>query len=288
MCRRVRRIGRFALVGWEMCAAMGNEHVFVRKIGEGFPIVMLHGFPLDHRSLLPLEQCFSQHDHWQRYYIDLPGLGQSCDGFDIRSASDVLKALGDYLTEEFAEIDFAIVGYSFGGLLASALAAQYGDHIRSIFLLAPEVVPDDKARTLPKKTVYHVSDLPRDAAEQEITAYKATAVVESAENFELFKRYILPGLMGNSENEAVRYLADNPALATTPAEYMSQYRHPVTIVVGKNDTMVGYEDAFALPDAAGGHIRMPAEGRAHASPRSGGISAMHLPALVVGSQLAAI
>jgi pimeloyl-ACP methyl ester carboxylesterase len=230
----------------EMCAAMGNEHIFVRKIGEGFPIVMLHGFPLDHRSLLPLEHCFSQHDHWQRYYIDLPGLGQSCNGFDIRSASDVLKALNDYLTEEFAETDFAIVGYSFGGLLASALAAQYGDRIRSMFLLAPETVAADNARTLPKRTVYHVSDLPHDAAEQEVAAYRATAVVESAENFELFKRYILPGLMGNSENEVVRYLAENPALAKTPAEYMSQYRRPVTIVVGENDTMVGYEDAFAL------------------------------------------
>ena len=76
--------------------------------------------------------------------------------------------------------------------------------------------------------------------------YRGTAVVESAENFNLFKRYVLPGLVENMERPIFRYLIDNPSLPKTSVEYLRSYRQPVTIVTGEHDTMVGYEDAFAV------------------------------------------
>lgn len=32
---------------------MNIEKLYVNKIGKGYPIIMLHGFPLDHNSLMP-------------------------------------------------------------------------------------------------------------------------------------------------------------------------------------------------------------------------------------------
>ncbi len=225
---------------------MADKKIFVQKIGSGFPILMLHGFPLDHQSLLPLESCFSQQSGWQRIYIDLPGLGQSQKGFQIKSATDVLDALVEFINQELGDQPFAIVGYSFGGYLASALAEAFGQQIKSLFLLAPETIAEDSGRTLPTKHIYHVSDLPQNATQNEITAYKVTATIESAENFESFKKYILPGLMSNGGNPILNDLGENPKLPKEPERYLNKYCQPTTIVVGKNDNMVGYEDSFNL------------------------------------------
>ena len=106
---------------------MNIEKLYVNKIGKGSPIIMLHGFPLDHNSLMPFESYFDENSKWQRYYIDLPGMGQSRGAGAIKSASDVLQLLIQYIEEEFSNRKFAVVGYSFGALLATALADQFSD-----------------------------------------------------------------------------------------------------------------------------------------------------------------
>ena len=135
--------------------------------------------------------------------IDLPGMGQSRGAGAIKAASDVLQLLIQYIEEEFSNRKFAIVGYSFGALLATALAEQFSDQIESLFLLAPETEAETTKRTLPKRTVYHMSNLGPKIDQDELSAYRATAVLESQDNFNLFKKYILSGLNSNEDNEIV-------------------------------------------------------------------------------------
>jgi pimeloyl-ACP methyl ester carboxylesterase len=41
--------------------------------GEGKPIIMLHGWPLDHRIMVNvMEPLFKNRDGWKRIYPDLP------------------------------------------------------------------------------------------------------------------------------------------------------------------------------------------------------------------------
>lgn len=176
----------------------------------------------------------------------MSGMGQSWGAGAIKSASDVLQLLIQYIEEEFSNRKFAIVGYSFSALLATALAEQFSDQIESLFLLAPETEAETTKRTLPKRTVYHMSNLGTKIDQDELSAYRATAVLESQDNFNLFKKYILSGLNSNEDNEIVRYLSENPKLAKEPSEYLKSYKGSVTIVAGQNDNMVGFQDAFSL------------------------------------------
>lgn len=125
--------------------------------------------------------------------IDLPGMGQSRGAGAIKSASDVLQLLIQYIEEEFSNRKFAIVGYTFGALLATALAEQFSDQIESLFLLAPETEAETTKRTSPKRTVYHMSNLGPKIDQDELSAYRATAVLESQDNFNLFKSIYFPG-----------------------------------------------------------------------------------------------
>ena len=46
--------------------------------GSGLPILMLHGFAVDRRSIIGcMEPIFAQRPGWQRIYLDLPGMGET-------------------------------------------------------------------------------------------------------------------------------------------------------------------------------------------------------------------
>jgi pimeloyl-ACP methyl ester carboxylesterase len=59
--------------------------MFAHEAGSGTPIVLLHGFGMDHRSLLPLESTFERSGLWRRIYLDLPGATRTPVGDITRS-----------------------------------------------------------------------------------------------------------------------------------------------------------------------------------------------------------
>lgn len=151
---------------------------------------MFHRVPLDHYSLMPFESYIDEANKWLRYYINLRGIGESrCAGV-INSASDVLQFLIQYSEEEFSGRKFALIVYSFGALLATALAEQFSDQIESLFLLAPETEAETAELILPKRIVYHMSNLDPKIDHNELFAYRATAVLESQDIFNLFKKVL--------------------------------------------------------------------------------------------------
>ncbi len=52
--------------------------VYYEEYGEGTPVLMLHGNPVDHRHMMAdLEPVFGQRPGWRRLYLDLPGQGRT-------------------------------------------------------------------------------------------------------------------------------------------------------------------------------------------------------------------
>ncbi len=59
-----------------MKCELENISVYYEVYGEGKPILMLHGWPLDHRYLVSdMEPLFTHRDGRKRIYLDLPGMG---------------------------------------------------------------------------------------------------------------------------------------------------------------------------------------------------------------------
>lgn len=61
-----------------MYCNLGNVSVYYETFGEGFPIVLIHGFTPDHRLMTGcMEPVFENQPGWHRIYLDLPGMGQT-------------------------------------------------------------------------------------------------------------------------------------------------------------------------------------------------------------------
>lgn len=110
-----------------------NVRLWVKDVGQGSPMVFLHGWPASHRMF---EYQFNElPKHGVRCIgIDTRGFGHSdhpWDGFDyMRLSHDVAEVI-DAL--ELAKV--TLVGFSQGGAIALRTAARYGDRVERLVLM---------------------------------------------------------------------------------------------------------------------------------------------------------
>ena len=104
----------------------------VEVLGQGAPVVMLHGWGMHSGLLRPLAEHLAATRSVA--LVDLPGHGES-RGF-VQFAD--LASHVDYLVTQLApllEQGVTLIGWSLGGLLAQAMALQYPQYIRRLILL---------------------------------------------------------------------------------------------------------------------------------------------------------
>lgn len=216
--------------------------------GEGTPLLCLHGFPLTHKSLLPLDESFAKEGQWKRIYVDLPGMGRSADSKDVQGYQAVLEALKQFVAREIGQEKYAIFGYSFGAILGRALAQATPEQILGLGFLCPEIISDPAQSTLPPRAPVEtdkrfIAGLSPDDRQ----SYTATSIVETRENWTLFSEYILPAFSEFNEG-GITSIAADPTLTGIPEPDGYTFNRPTLFVHGRQDNMAGYVDAFNILD----------------------------------------
>ena len=113
--------------------------------GSGEPVIVIHGFTGSAEAMAPLVQRL---DGYRRIAVDLVGHGRSPAPADLTPYS--IEAMADSLADRAAaahEGACHIVGYSFGGRVALALAAAHPQVCRSLTLISATAgIADEAAR----------------------------------------------------------------------------------------------------------------------------------------------
>jgi pimeloyl-[acyl-carrier protein] methyl ester esterase len=99
--------------------------VHLRILGKGKPLVFFHGFGFDHRIWLSF--CPYLQEHYSLYLVDLPGFGKTAP----MEWEDFVEALLLLLP-----LQFAVVGWSLGGLYALQLALQHRQRVTHLLGIA--------------------------------------------------------------------------------------------------------------------------------------------------------
>lgn len=137
--------------------------------GDGQPLVLLHG-------------GYGTWAHWvrvvqplkQRYRLlipDMPGFGESDEPRQPHSADGIAAGLAAGIDRVIGNNEpLLIAGFSFGGVIAGHLAAQLGDRVRTLVLVAPgglgakrgempDLVPRRPSMTAPEVEAAHRRNL---------------------------------------------------------------------------------------------------------------------------------
>jgi proline iminopeptidase len=112
-----------------------NARLYYREIGQGQPIILLHGGPdFDHTYFLPDMDRLS--DSFRLIYYDQRGRGKSAahvqpEDVSLESEMQDLESVRDYFRLESA----AVLGHSFGGLLAMEYAIRHPGRVSHLILM---------------------------------------------------------------------------------------------------------------------------------------------------------
>jgi pimeloyl-ACP methyl ester carboxylesterase len=236
--------------------------------GSGMPVLMLHGFSLDHQMMVGcMEPLFERRSGFRRVYVDLPGMGKSLGGERIQGSDDVLDFLLAFVDEKIPESRFLVVGYSYGGYLARGILQKRRERVAGMALVCPTIIPEKEGRILPEHKVLFQDDaLLATLPLEERELFASLAVVQDAYHLRRFREELyLP-----SKQVDLRVLARikrNYAFSFDPDRLDAPYDGLVLILVGRQDAVVGYRDAwnlienyprstFAVLDRAGHHLQI--------------------------------
>lgn len=122
---------------------INGVHLSYDRRGKGTPMVLLHGFPLDHHlwdEVVPLLE-----DKFALILPDLRGFGESTTVDSFYTMEDLASDIAGLL--DFLGIPkAAIVGHSMGGYIALAFARVYPERVLGLGLVASQAAADAPER----------------------------------------------------------------------------------------------------------------------------------------------
>ena len=236
-----------------MICEISGISVYYEQFGEGKPILFIHGWSVDHRLMSgSFEPVFNQLQSYQRIYLDLPGMGKTLSVNWVKNSDNTLKILLEFIKKVIGDINFLLVGESYGGYLSMGLINELGNKIDGVLLLCPLVDSFEtiiKKGKLPKNNIILHTEITE--SEEDNTALRAfleVAVIATPEIYEKFKKDIYSGIKIHNKEFLSGYYK---------GEYNTNYEKilktvtfdkPACILTGRQDNAVGYSVAYEILD----------------------------------------
>ncbi|WP_377864736.1 alpha/beta fold hydrolase [Bacillus sp. R86525] len=228
-----------------MICRISDAEVYYEIIGEGKPVLIIHGCSPDHRLMKKcMETVFQKSIGYQRIYIDLPGMGKSNAPDWINSSACILELLTAFIEKIIPTKDFLLVGESYGGYLASGILSKMFDRVNGLLLVCPVVVAQREKRLLPdKQVIIREEEFLNTLTSTEREEFCELAVVANEYTYKRFKEEIKPGL-DIANDGFIERLQKNYSL-TLDFQH-KKYEKPVLLLAGRQDTSVGYQDIVGI------------------------------------------
>jgi pimeloyl-ACP methyl ester carboxylesterase len=246
-----------------------NISINYEIIGKGKPIIMLHGYYVDHRIMTGcMEPVFKDKKGYKRIYIDLPGMGKSNSAEWINSSDTMLDIVIEFIKEIIPNENFLIVGQSYGGYLSRGVIQKMADRLDGVLLICPAIIADYNKRSVPEHVVLVKDDkllsklTPEDAED-----FNSGAGIQSEKIYERYTDEIMSGVK-IADSKFLQNLQQNGyAFSFDVDKLNNKFEKPVLMLLGKQDNCAGYKDSwnilenfpratFAVLDRAGHNLQI--------------------------------
>lgn len=231
-----------------MDCKLENANIYYEIHGEGPPILMIHGFTVDHRIMKGcMEPIFKTRPKYKRIYFDLPGMGNTkCEKW-IKSTDDYLKVTIEFIEKIIPNQNFIIVSESYGSYLARGLIEKTRKLIDGVLFLVPVILPYTDQRDLPEKIIL-VKDTNLFSSlspfEADIMEDVATIITQR-----VWERGRDEGISGIRIAD-MEFLEDlhkkGYAFSFDVDQTDTKFNKPALFLLGRQDSVVGYQDAWKI------------------------------------------
>ena len=232
-----------------MKCKIGNIQVSYEIVGEGRPILMLHGWPVDHSYMMAaFEPVFEALDGWQRVYFDLPGMGNTPGAEWIKTNDDMLQVVLDFIDQIVPEHNFTLIGLSYGAYLAKGLIHKRSTSIDGLMMHVPAIFIDRTKRTIPKHII--LFENPNYYEELKANNLEDLIVYTTDQNAECLKnlRTVAMPSIAKADFNFLGAIEHDKEFSFLSDDEVPSFSKPTLIVAGRQDSVVGYQDVWQMID----------------------------------------
>lgn len=231
-----------------MQCGLENVTIDYEVRGKGRPLISIHGFPLDRRVMIGcMEPVAGYGGIWKRIYFDLPGMGKSQGADWICSSDQMLEVVLEFIDAVIPGQRFALAGESYGAYLARGVVSRKRDLIDGLLLICPLIVADAQKRIVPlHRTLVSDPTLMSSLKPEDASEFGSIAVVQEPSVWQRFQKEILLGLRSADESFVEKIRAEAYGFSFDVDEAVGTFDAPTLIIVGRQDSTVGYQDAWSI------------------------------------------
>jgi pimeloyl-ACP methyl ester carboxylesterase len=222
-----------------------QAEIFYEDLGEGTPIIMIHGYSPDHRLMSGcMEPVFKKRDGYRRIYIDLPGMGLTKKYNEISSSDEILNTVTDFIQAIIPEQEYIIAGESYGGYIARGIIQKHKRQILGAAFICPVIKPFAKDRIVEQhKIVKTDEEFIGKLGKDELEDFRSNNVVLDEYTWLRYNQEILSGMNIRDQRFLDRV---NKKYGFSFEIDQSDFNGPSIFLLGRQDSIVGYKDALAL------------------------------------------
>lgn len=226
-----------------------DVNIYYETYGSGRPVVSIHGWSPDHRLMKGcMEPVFqSLETPYQRIYFDLPGMGKTRGQPWINGSDQMLSLVLEFIEGILPDQHFLLAGESYGGYLARGVIKERRDLVDGLLLICPVASQETLRDHLPVFQVLEKDgDFVSSLSEEDRRYFTGINVVQTRRVWERFKEEILSGLLIADYAFLEHTLGQHVPYTVNVDQVEQPYTQPTLILMGRQDSMVGYSDHWQL------------------------------------------
>lgn len=222
-----------------------NVKIHYEIYGQGVPVLMLHGWSVDHRLMKGcMEPVFqTMNTEWKRIYFDLPGMGRTKGESWITSSDTMLDLIFDFIDSVIPDQHFVLAGESYGGYLARGIINKRPLSVDGLLLICPMAEQGTSKENGVEFQVFEKDEILLNSLTKEERNYFTREGVNVSQNRRVwtrFKEEVIPGLKNADFSFLENSLGKQVYFSFNADSLIKPYTKPTLILAGRQDSIVGY------------------------------------------------
>lgn len=212
--------------------------------GEGKPVLIIGKSIQFH-----FEPIFESNKGWKRIYVNYPGAGKTKVTDNIKSSDDILDRLLDFIDKIIGNEKFSLIGYSYTSYLARGILKERFKLVDGLLMVVPVIIADMSRRnTEEHRVVFKDNEFISSLSEQELEELSPYVVHnrrvwEKVQQEKDTEEIYLDREFFNNLKEKGLY-----GFSFDVDDLPNPFDKPTLILLGRQDSIVGYKDAWKIID----------------------------------------